>query len=132
MLATVAGWLVFRRLVYGPAWWLVWLPLRVIFGVGKGVGSAVVKGREDVEEGRVEVGGNEKVAVEGLPKKDIPTAKVGGEEEGSKVDPDSMVEKVGKVVDEGAVVDDEPPLDASVPEVKMDGDQADARPKDEL
>lgn len=42
-------WLLFRRILYGPMWWLVWLPLRlvtqVVFGAlgmassSKGVGS---------------------------------------------------------------------------------------------
>lgn len=128
MLVTVAAWLVFRRLLYGPTWWLVWLPLRVIFGVGKGVGNAALSGKgQDVEQGRVEVGGNEKVPVEGLPKKDIPTAKVGVDDEATKGDPDSMVEKVGKVVDEGTVVEE------PAPEGNLDGEPVgDTTPKDEL
>jgi len=28
LLCVTLSWLVFRRLVYGPAWWFVWLPLR--------------------------------------------------------------------------------------------------------
>lgn len=32
LLATI-GWLVFRRLLYGPGWWLIYLPLRAIWWV---------------------------------------------------------------------------------------------------
>ena len=46
-LMVVAAWLVWRRLLWGPTWWLVWLPLKILymtmsvivrpFGVGRGV-----------------------------------------------------------------------------------------------
>jgi protein transport protein SEC20 len=129
MLVTVAAWLVFRRLLYGPTWWLVWLPLKVIFGVGKGVGKAALSGRDvDVEKGRVEVGGSESVAVEGLPKKDLPTAKVGGDSETQQEDPDSMTEKVGKIMDAEADLEE-----AAAPEIVVDTKEAgEERPRDEL
>lgn len=128
MLVTVLAWLVFRRLVYGPVWWLVWFPLRTIFGVGKGVGHLATRGGSDVDSGRVEVGGNEKVPVEGLPKKDIPTAKVGEETKPSADDPDAMVEKIGKVLDDGTVLDE-----GLEPEVNVgQEEEVDSRPRDEL
>ncbi|KAK4156954.1 hypothetical protein C8A00DRAFT_40643 [Chaetomidium leptoderma] len=43
LLATLA-WLVFRRFLYGPLWWLVWLPLRTGWRVTKGVTSSGVGG----------------------------------------------------------------------------------------
>lgn len=102
MLMVVGAWLVFRRLLYGPVWWLVWLPLRVLFGVGVKVGDKALQGRVG-ESGRVDrgVGEGGEVSVDGLPKEDLPTAKVGQEGESSDgVDPDSMVDKVGKIIDE--------------------------------
>ncbi|KFZ11307.1 hypothetical protein V502_07616 [Pseudogymnoascus sp. VKM F-4520 (FW-2644)] len=36
LLATI-GWLVFRRFVYGPAWWLVYLPLKAFWNAWMGV-----------------------------------------------------------------------------------------------
>ena len=36
LLATI-GWLVFRRFVYGPAWWLVYLPLKTFWNAWMGV-----------------------------------------------------------------------------------------------
>jgi len=41
LIGTIA-WLVFRRLIYGPAWWLIWLPVKftyktlvIVFGLTK-------------------------------------------------------------------------------------------------
>jgi protein transport protein SEC20 len=49
-LMVVLAWLVWRRLLWGPTWWLVWLPLKVMymtlmvimspFGMGRGVEEA--------------------------------------------------------------------------------------------
>jgi protein transport protein SEC20 len=38
--ATIA-WLVFRRLLYGPMWWLVWLPLKMVLKAWIGVFTAI-------------------------------------------------------------------------------------------
>jgi protein transport protein SEC20 len=51
ILAATIAWLVFRRLIYGPAWWLVYLPLKVVIrawiGVFTALGSVVgLTGRE--------------------------------------------------------------------------------------
>lgn len=99
MLMVTGAWLVFRRLLYGPAWWLVWLPLRVLFGIGTKAGSAVMQGRTAGESGAV--GGTDgRVSVEGLPSEDLPTAQVGQEARPvAEGDPDSMIDKVGKIVD---------------------------------
>ncbi len=101
MLLATLGWLVFRRWMYGPLWWLVWLPLRVMFRTSVGVGSAVV-GSGGGASAPEEVVVREHVAsVEGLPDETLPTVKVAQEErDDTKPDPDSMVEKVGRIVDE--------------------------------
>lgn len=31
VLAATIAWLLWRRLLYGPTWWLVWLPLKMVF-----------------------------------------------------------------------------------------------------
>ncbi|KAL2184161.1 hypothetical protein L209DRAFT_781778 [Thermothelomyces heterothallicus CBS 203.75] len=119
LLATLA-WLLFRRFLYGPLWWLVWLPLRTGWrvtskgvaylgadgGGGGGGGSssssatmAVVVPGEGGEQGgpkTVVVGVGEEGAV--------PTVRVGrGEtrEEGKQGEEDgSMVDKVGRMVED--------------------------------
>lgn len=93
------GWLVFRRWLYGPLWWVVWLPVRTGWRVGRGVvgrgtGGVDVTGTgggmggvvvPTVEVGRGRGGGNREVV----------RAKGGdtGEEE-------SMVERVGRMVED--------------------------------
>ena len=103
MLLATAAWLFFRRILYGPMWWLVWLPLRVLFGIGKRAGGAIMPGRSGPEEpGQGASGGvDAKVSVDGLPREDLPTAQVGqeGTKSASDENPDSMVAKVGKIVD---------------------------------
>ncbi|KND95098.1 hypothetical protein TOPH_00136 [Tolypocladium ophioglossoides CBS 100239] len=103
MLLVTGAWLVFRRILYGPMWWLVWLPMRILFGVGTRAGSAVMQGKSGPgETGRVQVGGEgANVPVEGLPNDDLPTAQV-GQETGRRLqdgDADSMVDGVGKIID---------------------------------
>jgi protein transport protein SEC20 len=40
LVATII-WLIFRRFVYGPAWWLIWLPLKMFYKAWMGVFTAV-------------------------------------------------------------------------------------------
>ncbi|KAI1807379.1 Sec20-domain-containing protein [Daldinia bambusicola] len=41
ILVVTIGWLIFRRLLWGPTWWLVWLPLKLIFKSAVGVSNTV-------------------------------------------------------------------------------------------
>ncbi|KAI0484788.1 Sec20-domain-containing protein [Xylariaceae sp. FL0804] len=43
LLAATLAWLAFRRLLWGPLWWLVWLPLKLLFRAAVG-GYGVVAG----------------------------------------------------------------------------------------
>lgn len=101
MLLVTLAWLVFRRWLYGPVWWLVWLPLRLVFRTSVGVGNVMRPGEKAVDE---KPGQGRDAAVEGLPDESLPTAKVGHEvRDGREVDPDSMAEKVGRIIDEAEV-----------------------------
>lgn len=107
LLLGTLGWLVFRRWLYGPLWWLVWLPLKMIWRTGKGVGGVVTgigggDGAEmEVAGGGVEGWGGRRVVGmddEGV----VPTVRVGEENRdkaGGGGDPDLMVEKIGRIVD---------------------------------
>ncbi|SPO00949.1 related to protein transport membrane glycoprotein Sec20 [Cephalotrichum gorgonifer] len=99
MLLVTLAWLVFRRLLYGPLWWIVWLPLRLVFRTGVGVGSVVVRsgGEKAIVQ---EVSQAQGVSVEGLPDESLPTAEVAHESrDETEGDPDTLVEKVGRMVD---------------------------------
>ncbi|KAI1023345.1 hypothetical protein LB503_000822 [Fusarium chuoi] len=81
MLACTLGWLLFRRLLYGPMWWIVWLPLRLMFGLGTSAGSAVMHAGSG--QGKVKEAGqaSKGVPVEGLPDDELPTVKVDTEQQ---------------------------------------------------
>ncbi|RFU77933.1 sec20 domain [Trichoderma arundinaceum] len=127
MLMVTGAWLVFRRLLYGPLWWLVWLPLRIMFGVGSKAGSAVMQSRGPGQSGKAGVVIDGKITVDGLPDDSLPTAKVGVED----VDDESMP---GMIIDFLNEVDE--------PEDGHGGDShggeaaevvvEDTRPRDEL
>ncbi|TLS29510.1 hypothetical protein PpBr36_01119 [Pyricularia pennisetigena] len=117
MLLATAAWLVFRRLLYGPMWWFVWLPLRLL-GIGVGSGASLVSKGLGGSGASMEVAGTAGSAtvVDMGGAESVPTARVGGVEdvgqkEGS--DPGSESEKVGKIIDE-AKADSERATDKSV------------------
>ncbi|KAH7181117.1 hypothetical protein DER46DRAFT_32391 [Fusarium sp. MPI-SDFR-AT-0072] len=100
MLACTLGWLLFRRLLYGPMWWIVWLPLRLMFGLGTSAGSAVMhagSGQGQVKEaGQASKG----APVEGLPDGELPTVKVATEQKAE------VLEEVDKIVNVVREADD--------------------------
>ncbi|KAG5999558.1 hypothetical protein E4U54_001796 [Claviceps lovelessii] len=112
MLMLTGAWLLFRRILYGPMWWLVWLPLRVLFGVGTRAGSAVMKhhhhsstpGQSDHAAAGVVIDGG-RISVDGLPGDDLPTAQVMASDgqaplsDAGGADADSVVDKIARVVD---------------------------------
>lgn len=145
LLAATLAWLVFRRWLYGPLWWLVWLPLRLVFRTGS-TAVGIAGGNRGGNSGAVtmmEVAdgtGKKTVAVDmGREGASVPTAKVGGGEErkvASDGDPDSMMEMVGRIVDnlpEGQG-DDEPAADTEAFVSTSDAEVAydEGRVRDEL
>lgn len=92
MLGVTLGWLLFRRLLYGPMWWLVWLPLRLVFGLGTSAGSAVMHAGSG--SGKVGEAGepSKGVPVDGLPGDDLPTIQVDTGKEAE------ILEEVDKIV----------------------------------
>ncbi|RDA88202.1 hypothetical protein CP532_6794 [Ophiocordyceps camponoti-leonardi (nom. inval.)] len=104
MLMATGGWLVFRRLLYGPMWWLLWLPLRTLFGLGSRAGGVVLKSRQSDSSVKPAGGFDEaRPAVVGLPGDELPTARVGGQ---GDADLDSVMDRVREAVDAVADADD--------------------------
>lgn len=109
LLAATLGWLVFRRWLYGPLWWLVWLPLRIVFRTGStavGMGMGASKGGGAGARMQVVDGAGTRVAVE-MSDGAVPTMQVArggrgenvGEDAVRGMDEDSMIEKVGRILD---------------------------------
>ncbi|EGX92126.1 Sec20 domain protein [Cordyceps militaris CM01] len=146
MLAVTLAWLAFRRLLYGPLWWLVLVPLRILLGIGKTATRAVLPaGKQSaavVQSGAD--GGGERVSVQGLPGEALPTAKVGSQvvEDHVKDVVDEAVKQAVEEVEAGQETVTEPvaekqPADdeARGVEDRGDDDSTNAEPvheKDEL
>lgn len=57
LVATIA-WLIFRRLLYGPMWWMVWLPLKMFYRAWMSVFAALgMRGTSNVNSGAISGGG---------------------------------------------------------------------------
>ncbi|ETN37197.1 uncharacterized protein HMPREF1541_08187 [Cyphellophora europaea CBS 101466] len=115
MLVVTISWLVFRRLLYGPLWWLVWQPLRLMWwttmsaagAVGFGGGHRSLAESSSVlssSHGIPTFGPGQRVRVELAPK--------GGGWGGQGTPPPKnspMVEEMGQMAEDaqqGTVVDD--------------------------
>ncbi|KAL9087008.1 MAG: hypothetical protein Q9165_006836 [Trypethelium subeluteriae] len=127
LIATIV-WLVYRRLLYGPLWWLVWLPLRlavralwVVAGavglVGGKSGGEVALGSSDLTRPPLKVqpsaqGGPPKYNMAEAPRQNV-GAGAGGV--GAKQGPagqdrqsgqgESMSEQVGRMAEESRVIE---------------------------
>ncbi|KAI0543113.1 Sec20-domain-containing protein [Xylaria digitata] len=102
LLVVTIGWLIFRRLLWGPTWWLVWLPLKLLFRTAVGVSNTVgLRGSQMQSESETaSVGSTPQQAY--MNNRDVPTIQVGTPPaESQVVEPDgSMIEEVGKIIDE--------------------------------
>lgn len=122
LLGTIA-WLIWRRLLYGPTWWLIWFPLKMFFKGWIGVFTAMgLIGGQKIDVGVSPLAGGErdtvvhssgtrgpKVTMSGV--RNPPSIRVGG---GGKGAPgatdtpqrrpgsadDSISQQVGKIIDE--------------------------------
>jgi len=116
LLATFS-WLIFRRFLYGPLWWALWLFVRLPLGLVWRTGNAVSNMGDTAQpqEGAsmkldigVEEGGRTASLVRMGQEGAVPTAEVGGQKQKSESgDPDSMVEKVGKIIEDSLGEDGE-------------------------
>ncbi|KAI5862716.1 Sec20-domain-containing protein [Durotheca rogersii] len=117
LLVVTVAWLIFRRLLWGPTWWLVWLPLKLLFrgalfGVTSTASIAQRGSSQGVDTSASQTPGSESVAVYAtttargaqLDGEGAPTVQVNFRSEPLRESPgsESMVEHVGKVIDEAA------------------------------
>ena len=60
IMAVTIAWLVFRRILYGPLWWLVWQPLKLLWWIAMTTlsGVGVVGGQRSVGVSSAVVGGS--------------------------------------------------------------------------
>jgi protein transport protein SEC20 len=99
-------WLIFRRILYGPLWWFAWMPVKLVYRlVVSVIGVAGLSGAASTSAAIAS--GTETIGIAGtnLP----PYTSGGGNARGivdpdpaatAQVDDDSMVERIGKMVEE--------------------------------
>jgi protein transport protein SEC20 len=144
LLATIA-WLVFRRFLYGPFWWLLWFPMKMFFkgwaGVfmamgligGSGVSVSSAVGRETV----VHNSATGRVPRATIPGARVPSVNVGGGGRGAPMRPsdvpqggapqrpdESVSEQVGRIIDETSK---EQPVDESLSEDSGENQESEAQ-----
>lgn len=104
LLVVTIGWLVFRRLLWGPTWWLVWLPLKLLFRTTVGVSSAVglfggSQVPSELESASIGSGSQQQAYMNN---RDVPTiqVEVPPTESQAVEGEDSMIQEVGRIIDE--------------------------------
>ncbi|KAL4796991.1 hypothetical protein BDV19DRAFT_387860 [Aspergillus venezuelensis] len=108
LVGTVA-WLVFRRILYGPLWWMVWLPFRLILRTVFGVSAAAGVAGKAVQSSAT-TALSETIAQETPVASPTPEAKVHGVEDAipdqvpgtDAVDRDWVLDQIGKMVEDNA------------------------------
>jgi protein transport protein SEC20 len=116
MLLVTGAWLIYRRILYYPVWWLVFLPVRLLLAGSLSAGRAVgLLGPNATPKANVLVNSVRPSArLHSDGGEAVPTLQVG---QSSKApdgvgEPDSMIEKVGRIIEEnlggeGGALDEE-------------------------
>ena len=119
VLSFTIGWLVFRRFLYGPLWWLVWFPVRIFFrsligvltGIGLisgGAGGTAVSVSSVVGSQTVLHNRATRASKPAIPPR-APSINVGGGGKGSPMRPvetpqgqgeETVSEQVGRIIDD--------------------------------
>ncbi|KAI0204740.1 Sec20-domain-containing protein [Astrocystis sublimbata] len=105
LLVGTIAWLIWRRLLWGPTWWLVWLPLKLSFKAVYGVSGAVGLRGSKLQSGSDSASLVNDLQQASMQYENVPTIEVGMppahtqalKEEGS------MLEEVGNIIDEAQV-----------------------------
>lgn len=98
-------WLLFRRILYGPMWWLVWLPfkfaMKFVFAALGAVG--LTKGSTELSSSQAAAGVSATIqqTAAAISGGTVPTNGASGEDQPSSEDEDRIIDQIGKMVDEG-------------------------------
>ncbi|KAI1493742.1 Sec20-domain-containing protein [Biscogniauxia mediterranea] len=120
ILLVTLGWLVFRRLLWGPTWWLIWLPLKLLFRSAVGLSNTVGPWGSRVDPGSDSAGvrpgsGSQQVQMNN---EGVPTIQVAhdhhshhyqkpekSQDPNTQESEEPMIEKVGKIIDSDSIGD---------------------------
>ncbi|KAJ5120083.1 hypothetical protein N7448_010752 [Penicillium atrosanguineum] len=98
-------WLLFRRILYGPMWWLVWLPfkfaMKFVFATLGAVG--MTKGSTELSSSQVasDISATIQQTAAVVSGEHVSTKSASWEDHPSTNDEDRLIDQIGKMVDEG-------------------------------
>lgn len=104
LIGTIA-WLLFRRILYGPMWWLVWLPfkfaMKFLFATLGAVG--LTKGSTELSSSQSagDISATIQQTAAAISGGTVPTNSASWEDQPSVEDEDRIIDQIGKMVDEG-------------------------------
>ncbi|CAK7221387.1 Protein transport protein sec20 [Sporothrix curviconia] len=116
MVAATIVWLLFRRLLYGPLWLLVWWPVRTVFGTAAWVGRAGTGGSGSGKNAVSSVSIGESPLTTVVTSVAMVTGSVPAEAHATEAAQasGSLVEEVGRVIDESYASDTTATSEASL------------------
>lgn len=89
-------WLVFRRILYGPLWWLVWLPFKLVLKIVFTASAAVGLSKRSVELSPTS--GGEIPVVSQETATAICYDQASADQPSAEVDEDRLIDKIGRMV----------------------------------
>ncbi|OTB10165.1 hypothetical protein K445DRAFT_323304 [Daldinia sp. EC12] len=99
ILVVTIGWLVFRRLLWGPTWWLVWLPLKLIFKSAAGVSNVVSRQGAQVSSPDLDPSTTQSRSPQvHMNNEGVQTAQVSYHSEVSRESPEAVMEEVDRII----------------------------------
>ncbi|KAG4220782.1 hypothetical protein PC116_g30739, partial [Phytophthora cactorum] len=99
ILVVTIGWLIFRRLLWGPTWWLVWLPLKLIFKSAAGVSNAVSRQSAQVSSPDLDPSAAQSRSPQvHMNNEGVQTAQVSYHSEVSRESPEAVMEEVDRII----------------------------------
>lgn len=113
LLGTIT-WLLFRRVLYGPIWWLIWLPLKLamkslfaVLGVAGLSNRSVQISSSPISSGISATIQETATLVTGTT---VPTADTSRDHPSAEAEEDRLIDKIGKMAegekDDGSAIDD--------------------------
>ncbi|KAI2616590.1 Sec20-domain-containing protein [Hypoxylon sp. NC1633] len=98
ILVVTIVWLIFRRLLWGPTWWLVWFPLKLIYRSAVGLSSTVAWRNSRVES--TSSGSATTLPMSAqvrMNNEEVQTARISSQSETPRESSNSIVEEVGRI-----------------------------------
>ncbi|KAI1375535.1 Sec20-domain-containing protein [Hypoxylon crocopeplum] len=101
ILVVTISWLVFRRLLWGPMWWLVWLPLKLIFRSVVGLSNTVGRRNSQVVGSSSDSTTMHSTSPQvQMNNEGVQTAQVGHQLEDPQESSESIMKEVGRIINE--------------------------------